>query len=74
MQPVHFNPPDALAPRIAFGLFDIAESSGERDNSTSPRFCGFVICPDDFIMYGWMEAFLRKARVVLRTSNGTHDC
>lgn len=50
MQPIHFNPPDALAPFIAFyGVFDIAEGFHEPYVSPPLGYCGFIICLDDFI-------------------------
>ncbi len=50
MQPIHFNPPEALAPYIAFyGIFDIDENFSEPYCSPPLGLCGFILCLDKAI-------------------------
>jgi len=50
MQPIHFSPPEALAPFIAFyGIFDVEDGFCESYVSPPLGFCGFIFCLDDTI-------------------------
>jgi len=50
MQPLHYNPPETLAPYIAFyGIWDIEEGFSEPYVSPPLGFCGIIICLDDII-------------------------
>lgn len=50
MQPIHFNPPEALAPYIAFyGIFDIGDGFSSPYVSPPLGLCGFIICLEDGI-------------------------
>lgn len=50
MQPIHFNPPESLAPFIAFyGVFDVEEGFNEPYVSPPLGYCGIIICLHDCI-------------------------
>lgn len=50
MQPIHFNPPETLAPFIAFyGVFDVDEGVSDPYVSPPLGYCGFILCLDEDI-------------------------